>query len=153
MIVRRGMRTALAVATVIASAGALSGCGGEASAPSYAPQAARRLQADVADIRAAAQQRRIQAARAAVHRLTRHVADAQAAGELPSRRARGILAAADAVTEDLAALPARPAREKAGRPPGPRRQEPRVAQRDHRHGAGHGTPGRHHGGNGGEEED
>jgi hypothetical protein len=97
-------RAWLAVAT-LAMVPLLSACGDEGRAASYPAEVAHRLQADVADIRAAAQQRKLYAARVALNRLTRHVADAQASGRLSASRAREILAAADAVRQDLAALP------------------------------------------------
>jgi hypothetical protein len=103
-------RARVVVAGVLLAGPLLAACGGaEEPTGSYSARAAQQLSADVARVRTAAEDRRPGAARAALHRLTRHVAAAQANGELPPLKARRILQAADLVAEDLAALPDRSA--------------------------------------------
>lgn len=111
----------------------LPACGGNSDEPpAYHPGVADQLRADTADVRAAAERRKARAAQAALHRLTRHVAAAQANGQLPPHKARQILAAADLVAEDLAAMAARAPR----RPP--ERDKDDHGERRHP-GKGHGA--------------
>ena len=86
-------------------ASVLVACGGDQPRATYGPQTEQQLLADVARVRTAAQGHRRHAARVALHRLTRHVAAAQADGQLPAAKARQILHAADLVAHDIAALP------------------------------------------------
>ncbi|MGH8868078.1 MAG: hypothetical protein ACRDYU_08790 [Actinomycetes bacterium] len=130
----------------------LAACGGDEPTVTYAPETARQLRAATADVRAAAEQRKPRAAQAALHRLTRTVADAQADGTLPGPRAERILQAADAITDDLAALPTPPEPTRHS-PKDDRRPGPRADKRAHdrEHGEhdgerGHRGGGRSHGG-------
>lgn len=88
----------------LALATSATACGDDPR-PTYSSRAAEQLRVDAARVRAAAEARDVQTARTALHRLTRHVAAAQARGELPSDKARQILRAADWVAQDIAALP------------------------------------------------
>lgn len=82
----------------------VTACGDE-SQPTYSPRVAQQLSADADAVRAAAEAGDVDAAQRSLHTLTRHVAAAQARGEMPSDKARQILRATDWVAQDLAALP------------------------------------------------
>jgi hypothetical protein len=135
---RAHRRTTAAVALALTPL--LTSCGGQEPAGEYAAETERQLTADAADVREAAEARRVAETRRALERLTRHVADAQAAGRLPPERARAILAATDALAEDLAALPTptptptrdtrSPAPEKQGREPEPAAPQPEKGRGD-----------------------
>lgn len=81
----------------------LTSCG--APQPPISPQARAQLLADVAQVRSAAMRHDRSASDAALLTLTRDIAAAQARGELDPAYARNLLAAAERVSEDVAALP------------------------------------------------
>ncbi len=129
----------------------LVACGGSERVVTYSTEAAQQLRTDVARVRAAAEDRRHRAARVALHRLTRHVAAAQASGELPAAKARRILSAADLVAADIAALPDKNVTGRDGQtrfrrqPTGDRGQDPGPDRHDR---AGHAGGGEHRAGDG-----
>lgn len=82
----------------------VTACGVETQ-PTYSPRVAQQLSADADAVRAAAEADDVEAAQRALRTLTRHVAAAQARGEIPSDKARQVLRATDWVAQDLAAFP------------------------------------------------
>jgi hypothetical protein len=141
-----GSRAAVAALCGLLLWPALAACAGDEPRPGYSRRVAEQLRADVARVRTAAEDHRQRAARVALHRLTRHVASAQARGELPAAKVRRILLAADLVAEDIAALPdkttgdgkpATPARRSTGDHHGAaesgRHRSPAPARKDQHH--------------------
>jgi hypothetical protein len=80
-------------------------CGTQPRTVALDAQTQQQLTADVNAVRGAATRQDPKAAQDALTALTRHVADAQAAGRLNSTQAQSILAAAARIDDDVHTIP------------------------------------------------